>query len=82
MLKHWRSILGVFHEDQINAFEPYSALVWGSVMPFIRSAVASWNPRNHAPMAALLDAWAPLLPSWALDNILEQLILPRIMYGT
>lgn len=80
LLKQWRLILRVHQdESQINAFDPYSTLVWSGVMPCIRSAVATWNPRNHQPMAALLDAWAPLLPSWTLDNILEQLILPRIV---
>lgn len=65
-------------EAQMNMFDPYSALVWSGIMPSIRSAVASWNPRTHQPMVALLDAWAPLFPSYILDNILEQLILPRV----
>uniref|UniRef100_A0A1B0C2L7 GCF C-terminal domain-containing protein n=1 Tax=Glossina palpalis gambiensis TaxID=67801 RepID=A0A1B0C2L7_9MUSC len=29
-------------------------------------------------MAALLDYWAPLFPSWILDSVLEQLVLPRL----
>lgn len=32
-------------------------------------------------MAALLDAWAPLLPTWVLDSVLEQLVLPRLTIG-
>lgn len=80
LLKQWRRILGVFQaQNQSNVFDPYSALVWSGVMPFMRSAVASWNPRNPEPMAVLLDAWASLLPSWTLDNVLEQLVLPRII---
>lgn len=65
-------------QQSTNVFDPYATLVWSGVMPNIRAAVSAWNPRNHQPMAALLDAWAPLLPSFTLDNILEQLILPRI----
>ena len=80
VLKEWRSILDVQQgEAPANVFDPYSALVWSGFMPFMRSAVVSWNPRQHSAMAALLDAWAPLLPSWTLDNVLEQLILPRIV---
>ncbi|KAI9580951.1 hypothetical protein GQX74_011093 [Glossina fuscipes] len=29
-------------------------------------------------MAALLDYWAPLFPSWILDSVLEQSVLPRL----
>lgn len=78
LLKEWRTILGVQRPQTINGFDPYSTLVWAGFIPSIRKATSSWNPRTYQPMAALLDAWAPLLPSHILDNILEQLILPRI----
>lgn len=78
LLKQWGIILGVQQTQSSNVFDPYSALVWSGVMPSIRSATSNWNPRDHQPMAALLDAWAPLFPSHILDNVLEQLILPRI----
>lgn len=29
-------------------------------------------------MIALLDAWAPLLPSWILDNVLEQIVMSKL----
>lgn len=80
LVKKWRRIVGVFQAPQsANVFDPYSALIWAGIMPSIRLAVTAWNPRNHQPMAALLDAWAPLLPTWTLDNILEQLVLLRIV---
>lgn len=78
LLKRWATILDVRQLKTTNVFDPYSALVWSGIMPNIRTATAIWNPRIHHPMAAFLDAWASLLPSHILDNILEQLILPRI----
>lgn len=79
LLKQWRRILGFYQVQQAtNVFDPYASLVWSGVMPSIRAAVSDWNPKEQEPMAALLDAWAPLLPSFTLDNILEKLILPRI----
>lgn len=45
-------------------------------MPFVRSIIAQWQPRNCDPMVDFLDSWAPLIPVWVLDNILEQLIFP------
>lgn len=81
LLKKWRRILGFYQVQQsTNVFDPYATLVWSGVMPNIRAAVTAWNPKNHQPMAALLDAWAPLLPSFTLDNVLEQLILPRLQH--
>lgn len=47
-------------------------------MPFVRSIVAQWQPRNCDPMVDFLDSWAPLIPVWVLDNILEQLIFPKL----
>lgn len=29
-------------------------------------------------MINLIDAWSPVLPQWILDNVLDQLIMPRI----
>lgn len=78
LLKQWSTILGVKEVQSSNVFDPYSTLVWAGFIPSIRSAATEWNPRVHQPMAALLDAWAPLLPPHILDNILEQMVLPRI----
>lgn len=64
-----------------NIFSPYSSLIWFGIMPNIRAAINEWNPRNHQPMADLLDAWAKLFPAHILDNVLEKQILPRIVKG-
>ncbi|KAH8262818.1 hypothetical protein KR044_000592 [Drosophila immigrans] len=86
LIKRWRGILqrdGEESEEQQsrNVFDPYSSLIWAGVMPSFRACAASWQPKEHAPMAALLDAWAPLLPTWVLDSVLEQLVLPRLTVG-
>lgn len=83
LVKKWRMILERLDKQSDNAprsnvFDPYSALIWAGVMPSFRSTVTNWKPKEHQPMAALLDCWAPLLPSWILDSVLEQLILPRL----
>lgn len=64
-----------------NIFDPYSSLIWFGVVPNIRLAINNWDPRNHHDLLNLLDIWAPLLPSHILDNILEKLILTRIVKG-
>lgn len=64
-----------------NIFSPYSSLIWFGIIPNIRNAINDWNPRNHQPMADLLDTWAKLFPAHILDNVLEKQILPRIVKG-
>ncbi|XP_065075830.1 septin-interacting protein 1 [Ochlerotatus camptorhynchus] len=78
LFKRWRSILGCSDTEKRNLLDPYSGLVWSGVIPSIRSAATTWDPRLHQPMIALLDAWAPLLPSWILDNILEQIVMSKL----
>ncbi|XP_055593216.1 septin-interacting protein 1 isoform X2 [Uranotaenia lowii] len=78
LIKSWRSILGSTDTEKRNLLDPYSGLVWSGVIPSIRTAASNWDPRLHQPMIALLDAWAPLLPAWILDNVLEQIILSKL----
>lgn len=40
---------------------------------------SSWSVRNVAPMIDLLDTWKPAIPSWVMTNILDQLVLPRLL---
>ncbi|XP_030555766.1 septin-interacting protein 1 [Drosophila novamexicana] len=86
LIKRWRGILQqdepeLLEQQSRNVFDPYSSLIWAGVMPSFRSCAASWQPKEHAPMASLLDVWAPLLPTWVLDSVLEQLVLPRLTAG-
>jgi hypothetical protein len=47
-------------------------------MPFVRNIVTQWQPRNCDPMVDFLDSWAHIIPVWVLDNILDQLIFPKL----
>lgn len=53
-------------------------LLWEVWIPVMQSCVTSWQPRMVEQMVDCLEIWAPLLPSWILDHLLEQLILPRL----
>ncbi|XP_013105714.2 septin-interacting protein 1 [Stomoxys calcitrans] len=85
LIKKWRTILDVHdnegNEKRSNIFDPYSSLIWAGVVPSFRSCSEFWDPKHHQSMAALLDCWAPLFPSWILDSVLEQLVLPRLNTG-
>ena len=38
-----------------------------------------WNPREFQPLLSMLEAWQPALVPWIVDNILDQLVLPRLL---
>ena len=38
--------------------------------------------RQTDPMERLISTWEDVLPQWMVDNILEQLILPRLVAQT
>lgn len=80
LIKKWADLLDYSKSSSTitTLFDPYPALVWSSIVPGIRRATSAWNPRNHAPMAALLDTWSALLPDWMLDNVLEQILLNKL----
>ncbi len=58
--------------------DPYDRLVWEIWMPKLRSTLSHWSSRQCAPVVDLLEAWMPLLPTWIMNNILDQLVLPRL----
>uniref|UniRef100_A0A336M495 CSON002687 protein n=1 Tax=Culicoides sonorensis TaxID=179676 RepID=A0A336M495_CULSO len=78
LVKKWMNLLDTKISESKDMFDPYSVLIWSGIVPRIRLTANNWNPRSPHIMAALLDTWAPLLPEWILDNILEQMVLAKI----
>ena len=82
IIKNWKSIL----EDPLNRpyqggephMEPYERLMWEVWMPHIRKALQDWSVRTPEIVIELLEAWQNLLPEWIIDNILEQIVLPKL----
>uniref|UniRef100_A0A8R1HS39 Septin and tuftelin-interacting protein 1 homolog n=1 Tax=Caenorhabditis japonica TaxID=281687 RepID=A0A8R1HS39_CAEJA len=63
-------------DDQIPA---YDRLIWEGVLPTIRRACLAWDPRSQMhEMIEMVEQWIPILPKWIKENILEQLIVPKI----
>lgn len=58
--------------------DAYQKLLWDAWMPSIRTAVSRWNSRHPEVLLEVIEAWMPLLPTWMTQNILEQLVLPRL----
>ncbi|XP_039287285.1 tuftelin-interacting protein 11 [Nilaparvata lugens] len=56
----------------------YHKLVWDAWMPSIRIAVSTWNCRDYSRMLELVEAWRGVIPGWTLDNIISDLIVPKL----
>ena len=39
-----------------------------------------WSVRECDALLEVLEVWMPVLPSWILSNILEQLVFPKLQH--
>ncbi|XP_020657513.3 tuftelin-interacting protein 11 [Pogona vitticeps] len=82
ILAKWKTLLEndqlLSHGGQDLASDAFHRLMWEVWMPCVRSVVAQWQPRNCIPMVDFLDSWSHIIPVWVLDNILDQLVFPKL----
>lgn len=66
------------HEDrQMTAWE---SLLWHRWLPKVRSTINNdWSASDAWPAVHLVESWYPLLPDFIRDNVLSQLVLPKVM---
>ncbi|XP_071087454.1 tuftelin-interacting protein 11-like [Haliotis cracherodii] len=80
-VREWRVLLeepGGQHHD-INDMDTYQRLLWDTWLPPVRSGILRWNVRSYDPLVCVLETWQPALPRWIMENILDQLVLPRLL---
>ncbi|XP_022103603.1 tuftelin-interacting protein 11-like isoform X2 [Acanthaster planci] len=82
LFKRWKGLLDMddsrFLLPNGKTMTVYERLAWDIWMPQFRRAISNWNMRECDPIIELLENWLPLLPQWLLNNILDQLIYPRL----
>ncbi|KAL1505399.1 hypothetical protein ABEB36_004973 [Hypothenemus hampei] len=81
----WQDILderdshrGTFEGNKVG-IQPYDSLIWHTWVPVMRTCISGWNPRDCDPLITLIEAWKHILPLWILNNIYDQMIMPRIL---
>lgn len=58
---------------------PFESLLWHVWLPRVRTCINNdWSPEDPVPVVKLYEMWSPLLPPFVRDNILDQLILPKL----
>ncbi|XP_014226937.1 tuftelin-interacting protein 11 [Trichogramma pretiosum] len=72
LFEEWKEILqnGALY-DQRRSMAPYDQLVWNSWMPPVRIAIQNWICRQPENLVDLIEMWAPILPYWIMENLLE-----------
>lgn len=58
---------------------PFESLLWNVWLPRVRTAINNeWSPQAPHPAVKLYEAWSTYLPAFIRDNLLDQLILPKV----
>ncbi|KAF9269153.1 TFP11-domain-containing protein [Marasmius fiardii PR-910] len=58
---------------------PFESLLWNVWLPRVRTAINNeWSPKTPRPVVKLYEAWSTYLPAFIRDNMLDQLILPKV----
>ncbi|QQP33031.1 Tuftelininteracting protein 11like [Caligus rogercresseyi] len=77
----WKSVLCINPRADSPQDDPYYSILWETWMPKVRTTINLWQAKV-APDALIsfLTSWftSSLVPQWMQDNILLQLVLPKI----
>ncbi|KAK8843422.1 hypothetical protein IAR55_007079 [Kwoniella newhampshirensis] len=70
---------GVKQENGERAMTAWESLIWSLWLPKVRSTINNdWDPLRPHPAVHLLESWDSILPLFIRDNILDQLVLPKV----
>lgn len=59
---------------------PYESMVWHVWLPRLRTALINeWHATSPLRATRVLDEWTDLLPPFVFDNVMDQLLLPKVM---
>ncbi|KAI6114784.1 GC-rich sequence DNA-binding factor-like protein-domain-containing protein [Pisolithus croceorrhizus] len=85
-LRGWKQALKVNAADETlqvqKPMTPYESLLWNVWLPKVRTCINNeWNPEDPTPAVKFYETWAGFLPDFVRDNMLDQLILPKISHA-
>jgi tuftelin-interacting protein 11 len=85
-LKPWKKAfnldgapVGADDEATDRSMTAWESLLWQRWLPKVRSAINNdWDVLDPQPAVHLIESWDPILPLFIHDNILDQLVLPKV----
>lgn len=58
---------------------PFESLLWSVWLPKVRSCINNdWQPSDPHPAVRLYETWSSFVPPFIRDNLLDQLIIPKV----
>ena len=68
-----------YPQKQSNSTTPYETMIYTLWLPAVRSCITNdWDVNDPGPLTALIEAWKPLLPTFILTIVINQLIVQRL----
>ena len=65
---------------QRRSTTPYESMLHSLWLPQIRPIIMhEWDVKDPAPLLAIIEAWKPILPSFIFANIVDQLVVQRLI---
>ncbi len=68
--------------DKKSNINPFHRIIWETWMPSFRKNILEINLKNKdycLKCVDLINHWRKLLPSWIIENIFEQIIMPKLI---
>ena len=67
------------HSCSEKPMTPFESLLWNVWLPKVRTAINNeWMSEEPQPAVKLFETWSSYLPAFIRDNLLDQLILPKV----
>lgn len=58
---------------------PFESLIYTIWLPKMRTTITQWDVLDYVSLTAVLQAWRPLLPAFVYANLIDQLIVPKLV---
>lgn len=87
ILKPWKQAFNLeqettshsLNEASERSMTAWESLLWQRWLPKVRSAINNeWDVLDPQPAVHLIESWDSILPRFIHDNILDQLVLPKV----
>ena len=73
------SVFGIYNSYQQGKSDLFQGILWKVWMPIIRETITKvWQVHVCRPLIEVMKEWLPLVPKDIKNNILDQLVLPRL----